>query len=257
MKILYIGDVYGERGLEACERFLPQIKREYPYHMLIVNGENSADGLGMRLKEYKRFMALGAHVITLGNHSFSKNEIFDFIEDANIVRPLNYPPGTPGKGYKILQFNQQSLAVVQVMGRVHMHDPLDNPFTALDQVLETIQADYILVDVHAEATSEKLVLGHYLDGRVNAVLGTHTHVQTNDAMRLPQGTLYLTDVGMTGVKFGIIGADRATVMKKFTTGLPLRLFPSEDTTLQLNAAYLDLDLNTIQTLHYSDDTKEV
>lgn len=256
MKILYIGDVYGERGLEACERFLPQIKRDYPYHILIVNGENSADGLGLRLKEYKRLMALGAHMITLGNHSFSKSEIFEFIDDSNIVRPLNYPPSTPGQGLRMIQFNQHQIAVIQIMGRVFMHDPLDNPFTTLDKVLETIKADKIIVDIHAETTSEKLVIAHYLDGRVDAVLGTHTHVQTNDAMQLPKGTLYLTDVGMTGVKFGILGADRDTVIKKFTTGLPLRLFPSDDTILQLNAAYLDLELNTIQTVHYSDDMKE-
>ncbi len=255
MKIVYIGDIYGALGLEALDRFLPTLKREHPHHILIMNGENSADGLGIRLKEYKHMMQAGAHAVVLGNHAFSKQELFEFIDDAKIIRPLNYPKGTPGKGCQIIRHNQHTVAILQVMGRVFMHDPLDNPFEALDQALESLEADVKIVDVHAETTSEKLALAHHLDGRVDAVFGTHTHVQTNDAMRLPKGTFYLTDVGMTGAKFGILGADRQTVMNKFKSGMPLRLFPETERILQLNAVLVDLEAQTIQTLHYSDSQR--
>ena len=248
MKLLFIGDVYGEKGIQALKNFLPQLKQELKYQLLIINGENSADGLGMRLKEYKEFMSLGAHVITLGNHGFSKKEILEFIDEKNIVRPINYPKGTPGKGVIKIAFNTESLAVINVMGRVFMHDPLNNPFEALDDVLNNLEASFILVDVHAETTSEKLAIAHYLDGRVGAVIGTHTHVQTNDAMVLPKGTLYITDAGMTGVKYGILGADKDLVLKKFTSGMPTRLQPSNDATLQLNGVFIDTDLHTISSI---------
>ena len=252
MKILFIGDVYGKPGLNALARFLPMLKRAYPHQLLVVNGENAADGLGLRLEDYKTIMKHGAHAITLGNHGFSKKEIFTFIDEANIVRPINYPQGTPGKGIFTININHTKVAIVSVMGRIFMHDPLDSPFTALDAVLDNVDADIILVDVHAEATSEKLAIAHHLDGRVNVVLGTHTHVQTNDAMQLPKGTLYMTDVGMTGVKYGILGADKNIVLEKFKTGLPLRLKPSEDRILQINGAYIDIDAKTIQPIHKSD-----
>ncbi len=248
MKILFVGDVYGTKGIEALERFLPEIKRDTGYHMLIINGENSADGLGIREAEYKAMMQLGAHAITLGNHGFSKREIFNFIDDSRLVRPINYPQNTPGKGLQIVRFNNETLAVISVMGRVFMHDPLNNPFEALDNVLANVKADIILVDVHAEATSEKLAIAHYLDGRVTAVVGTHTHVQTNDAMQLPKGTLYITDVGMTGALFGILGADKELVMQKFLTGMPTRLKPSDSFNLQLNAVLIDPDSKTIKTI---------
>ncbi|MFH5881512.1 MAG: TIGR00282 family metallophosphoesterase [Candidatus Izemoplasmataceae bacterium] len=251
MKILYVGDVYGKKGLEALDMFLAEVKRDTNYHILIINGENVADGLGIREKEYKTLMQHGAHVITLGNHSFSKNELFDFIDDAKIVRPLNYPKNTPGKGILTINYNGKKLAVIQVMGRVFMHDPLNNPFEALDDILENIDADYIFLDVHAEATSEKLAIAHYVDGRVTAVCGTHTHVQTNDAMRLPNGTFYITDVGMTGVKYGILGADKDLVLKKFTSGMPIRIQPSNDTVLQFNAVLIDLLNQTIKPISKS------
>ncbi len=248
MKILFVGDVYGKKGIEALETFLPIIKRDVGYHILIINGENSADGLGIRDKEYKAMMQLGAHAITLGNHGFSKKEIFDFIDDSRLVRALNYPNNTPGKGVQTIQFNAEKIAVISVIGRVFMHDPLNNPFEALDASLATLDADVILVDVHAEATSEKLAIAHYLDGRVTAVVGTHTHVQTNDPMVLPKGTLYITDVGMTGALYGILGADKELVMQKFLSGMPVRLKPSNSPKIQLNAVLIDTDAKTIKTI---------
>ena len=253
MKIAYIGDVYGDLGLKALKTFLPKLKQETQYQFLIVNGENVSDGLGLKHNDYKILMQHGAQVITLGNHSFSKYEIFDYIDDASIVRPINYPKNTPGKGLLIRQFNNQTVAVIQVMGRVFMHDPLNNPFEALDEALRDLSADVIIVDVHAEATSEKLAIAHYIDGRVTAICGTHTHVQTNDAMRLPKGSLYITDVGMTGAKHGILGADKNIVLNKFLTGIPVRLQPENNGPIQLNAVIIDTTLNTIQTKHYSNN----
>lgn len=251
MKILFIGDVYGKAGLKALDTFLQEIKSETNYNVLIINGENVSDGLGIKLSDYKYFMEKGAQVITLGNHAFSKSELLDFIEDANIVRAINYPNGTPGKGMMTLNYNQETFTIIQVMGRVFMHDPLNNPFEALDKALAATTSDVIIVDVHAETTSEKLAIAHYLDGRVTAVVGTHTHVPTNDAMRLPNGTLYITDVGMTGTKYGILGADKNLVLKKFLTGMPVRLKPEESSLLQLNAVLIDTDKLTITPINKS------
>ncbi len=252
MKIVYLGDIYGEKGLKALEKFLPKLKETYPHDLLIANGENVSDGLGLKQVDYKTLMKLGVRAITLGNHAFSKDEIFDYIEDANIVRPMNYPKNTPGKTVLKINFNGKHICILQVMGQVFMNGNVNNPFESLDETLKTVSCDYILVDVHAEATSEKLAVGHFLDGRVNAVLGTHTHVPTNDAMRLPKGTLYQTDVGMCGVKYGILGADKDRVMHKFLTGMPTRLRPHEANVLQLNATYVDLEKNEIHAIQYID-----
>ena len=252
MRIVFLGDIYGQKGLKSVEKFLPRLKSDFPHDILIVNGENVSDGLGLRKDDYKKLMKLGVRAVTLGNHAFSKDELFDYIDEANIVRPLNYPKDTPGKTVMKINFNGITLCVLQVMGRIFMHDPLNNPFETLDETLEELSCDYILVDVHGETTSEKLAIGHYLDGRVDAVIGTHTHVPTNDAMTLPKGTLYQTDAGMCGVKYGILGADRERVLKKFLTGMPVRLRPHEDDVLQLNGVYLDVESRTIKTIQYTD-----
>ncbi len=252
MRVMFIGDIYGEAGLKALDRFLPKLKQRYPYDILVANGENVSGGLGLERKDYKTLMQHGVKAVTLGNHAFSKAELFDYIEDANIVRPLNYPKNTPGKTVLTLNFNGVRLAIIQLMGRIFMGDPLNNPFESVDATLPTIDANYIFVDVHAETTSEKLAIGHYLDGRVDGVVGTHTHVATNDAMTLPKGTLYQTDAGMCGAKYGILGASRETVLKKFTTGMPVRLKPEQTHTLQLNGVYMDFEKKTIQTVRLSD-----
>lgn len=249
MKLLFIGDVYGNKGLEALDTFLPSIKQDTNYNMLIINGENVSDGLGIRKQEYKALMRYGTAMITLGNHSFSKNELNDYIDDANIVRPINYPKTTKGEGVKVIKYNQDKVAIINVMGQVFMNDPLNSPFEAMDEVLDSLEADIIIVDMHAEATSEKLALAHYLDGRVTAVVGTHTHVPTADAMQLPKGTLYITDIGMTGVKYGILGADKDLVLEKFLTKSPVRLKPSNDKALQLNAVLIDTINQTITHIH--------
>ncbi len=252
MRILFLGDVYGEAGLKALEKFLPEVKSRYPYDVFFINGENVSEGLGLRKRDYKRLMEFGAHAVTLGNHSFSKKELLDYIEESNIVRPLNYPKTTPGKGFIEINYNNQKIVLIQIMGRIFMGDPLNNPFETLDDVLAGLEADCIVVDLHAEATSEKLAIAHYLDGRVDAVIGTHTHVATNDAMRLPKGTYYITDAGMCGAKYGILGADRDKVLKRFTTGIPHRLTPEVTNTVQLNGVFIDTEKGAIETINISD-----
>ncbi|WP_038056989.1 TIGR00282 family metallophosphoesterase [Thermus amyloliquefaciens] len=217
MRVLFIGDVMAEPGLRAVSLHLPDIRDQYD--LVIANGENAAKGKGLDRRSYRILREAGVDLVSLGNHAWDHKEVYDLLEREPVVRALNYPPGTPGRGWWRLSAGGESLLFVQVMGRIFM-DPLDDPFRALDALLAQESADYILVEVHAEATSEKMALAHYLDGRVTAVLGTHTHVPTLDAMRLPKGTLYQTDVGMTGTYESIIGGEVETFLARFLTGRP-------------------------------------
>lgn len=253
MNILYLGDVYGEMGIKAIQKFLPKAKRDYPYDLLLINGENVSGGIGITKDDYKTLMRFGAHLVTLGNHAFSKDELYDFIDESKLIRPLNFPEGAPGEGMKTININGTTVTVIQVMGRIFMNDPLDNPFSALDGVLGDLESDIVLVDLHGEATSEKLALGHYVDGRVDIAVGTHTHVQTNDAMALPKGTLYMSDIGMCGALHGILGADRDIILKRFTTGLPIRMKAETSKALQMNGVFIDTDKKTIRPVAYRDE----
>jgi metallophosphoesterase (TIGR00282 family) len=224
MNILFIGDVVGRPGRNYLSNNLAKLVAEHNIGFVIINGENSAGGVGITKKIYDELIGLGADMITLGNHSWSKKEIFEFIDDANkLVRPANYPGGTPGKGFRIAEKLGKKIAVINLCGRVYM-DCIECPFKTIDEILEEIEgkADIIIVDFHGEATSEKLAMGWYLDGKVHAVLGTHTHVQTSDERVLPGGTAYITDVGMTGPRDSILGVEKEVVIKKFITGLPAR-----------------------------------
>lgn len=249
MKVLFIGDVVGTSGLKALEAYLPQIKQKFKPNMIFLNGENADRGLGITEKIYKQFMKMGVQVVTLGNHAFSKRDIVDQFDDLNIIRPANYDESVPGKGYITVNFNQEKVTVVNLMGRIFMGDPLNNPFTTIDTILDEIDSDYVFVDFHGEATSEKIAFAHYVDGRVTAVVGTHTHVPTADAMTLPGGTMYITDIGMTGAKYGVLGSEKSIVIAKFLDGMPRRL--QEDTTsvLQFNAVVIDTDLQKIQSIN--------
>ncbi len=194
-------------------------------------------------------MIMGVNVVTLGNHSFSKRELVDFIEDSNIIRPANYSDAVPGKGYITVKYNDKTVTVINLMGRIFMGDPLDNPFKKADEILESINSDFIFVDFHAEATSEKIAMAHYLDGRVNAVVGTHTHVPTADAMVFPNKTMYISDIGMTGAKYGILGADKDIIINKFLNGMPQRIKESLSKELQFNAVIIDTGLNKIKSIN--------
>ena len=217
MRVLFVGDVTAKPGQRVLARHLPDIRDEYDW--VIVNGENAAGGKGLDRKSYRLIREAGADLVTLGNHAWDKKQIYDFIDEEPIIRAANYPPGTPGKGCWVLERNGFRLLVIQVMGRVFM-EPLDDPFRTVDRILDEVPHDAAIVEIHAEATSEKYALGFYLDGRVAAVLGTHTHIPTLDASFLPKGTAIQADVGMTGTYQSIIGGEVESFLGRFLTGRP-------------------------------------
>jgi len=224
MRILFLGDVVGRTGREIVLSRLPGLVADWKLDLVVVNGENAAGGFGITEAIYDDLIAAGADAITLGNHAFDQREALVFIERAPaLVRPVNYPPGTPGRGAALVEAkNGARVLVLNVMGRVFM-DPLDDPFAALDRALEGAHlgevADAVIVDVHAETTSEKQAIGHYCDGRASLVVGTHTHVPTADHRILPGGTAYLTDAGMCGSYDGVIGMDKDEPLRRFTRKL--------------------------------------
>lgn len=245
MRILFIGDVVGSPGRDMVKEYVPKLKTKYKPHFTIINGENAAHGKGLTEKIYHSLIQSGADAITMGNHTWDKKEIFDFIDDVpNLVRPANFPEGTPGKGITYVKANGKELAVINLQGRTFL-PPLDDPFLKADELIAEVakRTPYIFIDFHAEATSEKLALGWYADGRASAVVGTHTHVQTADNRILPKGTAYITDVGMTGPYDGILGMDRETIIKRFKTNLPVRFTVAEGKTT-LSGVVIDIDDQT-------------
>ena len=245
MKILFLGDICGSSGREMVKEYLPRLKRKYQPSIIVANGENSANGRGITEKIAKELYASGVHAITLGNHTWDNKEIFDCIDkDSRMIRPANFPPGTPGKGITYVSSPEGELAIINLQGRAFL-PPLDCPFTIADRLVEEARkrTKYIFVDFHAEATSEKQAMGWYLDGRISAMVGTHTHVQTADERILPHGTGYLTDAGMCGPSDGILGMDREAVIKKFLTQLPVRFEVASGPT-QLNAVLFTLQKET-------------
>lgn len=224
MNIIMIGDICGQPGRRTAAHFIPILKEKYNLDIIIANGENSAGGVGITFKVFEELLKMDIDIITTGNHVWDKKEVFDFIDNENaLIRPANYPPGTPGKGYHILSIQNRKVGVINLSGRVFM-PPIDCPFRVADHILSEIKdvCDIIIVDFHAEATSEKLALGWYLDGKVSCVAGTHTHVQTADERILPQGTAYISDIGMVGAWNSILGVDKEPVLRKFLTGLPAK-----------------------------------
>ncbi len=220
MKIIFIGDIFGKPGRRALKSILSVIKEKFSPDFIVANGENAAHGAGITGKVAEEIFSAGVDVITGGNHSFDKRAIWDeWDKFPLLLRPLNFPKGVPGKGMCTIEKNGFSLAVINLQGRVSL-PPTESPFEKLDEALGKIKADTVLVDFHGEATSEKIAFGFYADGRVSAVVGTHTHVQTNDAKILPGGTAYITDVGMCGTENSVIGLDREVALKRFITLLP-------------------------------------
>jgi metallophosphoesterase (TIGR00282 family) len=216
-----IGDIIGKPGRWAVSKLLPDLQQQYGVDLIIANAENAAGGLGLTPITAKELLSAGIDVLTSGNHIWAKREIIPYLDsEMPILRPLNYPPGVPGRGYIV---NSQAM-VVNLMGRTFMGE-IDCPFQAMDKLLAELEykPPVIIVDFHAEATSEKMALGRYLDGRVSAVLGTHTHVGTIDAQVLAQGSAYVTDIGMTGPVDSVIGDDTGAVLRRFLTGMPHRL----------------------------------
>ena len=244
MRLLFLGDVVGEGGCDFLLRRLPDFKRKNNIDVCIANGENSAQGNGVTPKSVNMVLDSGVDMLTMGNHVFKRPEIMDFLEgDVPVVRPYNYPAGAPGQGVGIIDKGRYRIAVINMLGTV-FSEPLGNPFIEIDKALKDVDGcKTIIVDFHAEATAEKRSLGFYLDGRVTAVLGTHTHVQTADAQILPKGTAYITDVGMTGPVQSVLGIEPELAIKKIKQHIPVR-FSNAEGVYSMNACLIDIDEKT-------------
>jgi metallophosphoesterase (TIGR00282 family) len=259
MKILMIGDVVAKPGRIAVLERIQDLRDQHQVDMAIMNAENLAGGFSVTPSLCEQLFSSGIDVMTSGNHIFDKKEAVDYIrKQPRLIRPANYPPGTPGNGHWTGTVKGISVAVINVMGRVFM-PPSDDPFRVVDSVVSSLpDATIRIVDIHAEATSEKVAMGWFLDGRVSAVLGTHTHVQTADERILPEGTAYLTDIGMTGSYAGVIGMSKTDVITRFTT-VPARRAEHSSGQVRICAAVLDIDDNTgkardIQRVNLSHET---
>ena len=224
LKILAIGDIVGENGVKKLKETLPKIMKDDKINFCIVNGENAAGGMGITTKIFNDMISLNIDAITMGNHTWGKKDIFTFIDNPKLLRPANYSKGVVGKGYGIYECKGKKIAVINLIGRTDMNVLSENPFLVVDDIINKIKGsvDIIIVDFHAEATAEKIAMGYFLDGKVTAMYGTHTHVQTADEKILNKGTAYITDIGMTGPKTSVIGMDVDASIKRFVTSLPER-----------------------------------
>jgi hypothetical protein len=256
IKILMVGDVVGKPGRRACQEFIPKLRETHEVDLVVVNGENLAGGSGISKETIAELIATGVDVITSGDHIFKKKEGIRLLEEnPAILRPLNYPKGAPGRGLAVVTTHKgDKIAVINLMGRVFL-PAIDCPFQAMETVLSQIRAQtkIILVDLHAEATSEKVAMGWFLDGMVSAICGTHTHIQTADEAVLPGGTAYLTELGMTGPYRSVIGRDIQQVVHRFRTQMPGAMdVASED--IRLSGALIEIDstsgkARSIQRIH--------
>ncbi len=242
MKILTIGDIVGENGVKKVKEELPKIRAEYDIDFVIVNAENSAGGMGITKKIFDDLLNLNVDVITMGNHTWGKKEIFSFIDNPKLLRPANYSKGVVGKGIGIYKCMDKKICVIDLIGRTDMNVLSDNPFTKVESLIKKVkdECDMIFVEFHAEATAEKIAMANFLDGRVTAVYGTHTHVQTADDTILENGTAYITDIGMTGPINSVIGMDREASIKRFVTSLPER-YKLADGKCMLNACIFNIN----------------
>lgn len=245
MKILAIGDIVGTIGINELKTKLESIKKEENIDFVIVNGENAGEGMGITEKNFNDIISLGVDVVTMGNHTWGKKDIFKFINNSKLIRPANYPEGVLGKGYTISECNGKKIAVINLIGRIDINVLSENPFLKAKKIIEKIkgQVDIIVIDFHAEATAEKIALGYYLDGEATIIFGTHTHVQTADEKILPKGTGYITDIGMTGPENSVIGMDIKASIKRFETTLPERYKCAEGKGM-LNAVIFQIDEKT-------------
>ena len=241
MRILAIGDVVGTVGCEFLRSRLPRLKREEKIDLVVANGENSAAGNGITPESAKYLFSGSVDIITGGNHSFRRREIFGMYEESPfLLRPANYPlKTTPGRGYTLYDMGRIQVGIINLLGCTYM-ESLENPFDAADRIIKEMETRIIIVDFHAEATSEKLALAYYLDGRVSAIFGTHTHVQTADEKILSKGTGYITDVGMTGPEVSVLGVEPELAIRKFREKLPVR-FENAGGSCRMDGIIFDID----------------
>ena len=241
MRLLFIGDVVGRPGREAVSTAMPGLRAEHLPDLVVVNGENSAGGVGITKETAEELFTAGADVITLGNHAYRHREVYPYLDsNQRVLRPANFPEGNPGRGHAIVEAAGMRVAIINLSGQMHLQVER-NPFSAIDELLTTLAgaADAIAVDFHAELTSEKVAMGWHLDGRVAAVFGTHTHVPTADARVLPGGTAHVSDVGMTGSRAGVIGVRREQALEAFRTQMPIR-FDTADEDVWLMGAVVEV-----------------
>lgn len=249
MKILCIGDVVGKTGCNFLRSKLPSLKRQKGIDLVICNGENSSDGNGITPSSARFLFDSGVDVITLGNHSFRRREAYSYLDETpNIIRPANYPPATtPGVGMCTVDMGRTQVSVINLMGTMFLDSALTSPFDIVDDLVSKAEGKIIVIDFHAEATSEKLALAHYLDGKVSAVFGTHTHVQTSDDCVFSKGTGYITDVGMTGPKNSVLGVKPEIVIEKFRTRMPVR-FDLQSGECKMECVIFDIDDRSSETI---------
>lgn len=244
MKILFFGDIVGQPGRQAIKKILPDWRKKYQPDLVIANAENAAHGRGITQKCLAELLESGVELFTSGDHIWDQKEVFELFENKEIplIRPANFPAGVPGQGWRLIELRTQKVAVINLIGRVFMHEQYDDPFRRADEIIDelTDQTKIIIIDWHTEATSEKVCLGWYLDGRVSAVLGTHTHIPTADAQILAKGTAFISDVGMVGVKKSSLGMDKETAIKRFLTQIPVRLEVAEGA-VEVNAVLLEIN----------------
>lgn len=224
MNILAVGDLVGENGLDKLIQLLPKIKEQYQIDFVIVNSENVSGGMGITFKDFNKLLKLNVDVMTMGNHTWAKKDIFTFIDNPKLLRPANYSKGVVGKGYGIYECKNKKIAVIDLIGRTDMNVLSENPFTVANEIIAEISSkvDMIFVDFHAEATAEKIAMKYFLDGKITGLFGTHTHVQTADEEVTKNGMGYITDLGMTGPKESVIGMEIGASIKRFETSLPER-----------------------------------
>lgn len=245
MKILFVADLVGQPGREAVSKILPKLKNQEQLDLILANGENAAGGMGITSRIAHELFDLGVNLITLGNHTWDKKEIMDVIDEETIIRPANFPPGVPGRGAALINTEKGlRVGILNLVGRVFMA-PNDCPFRAAEKLVSQLKTEtnIIIVDMHAEATSEKVAMGWYLDGKVSAVIGTHTHVQTADERILPEGTAYITDVGMTGPHDSVIGIKKEIILQKFLFQMPVRFEVASGNVL-FNGVLLEIEEET-------------
>ncbi|MCA0873214.1 TIGR00282 family metallophosphoesterase [Seohaeicola saemankumensis] len=247
MKCLFLGDVMGRAGRQAITEHLPRLRQEWRLDFVVVNGENATNGMGLSADHAKGLLEAGADCVTLGDHAFDQRDMLQFIEqEPRILRPINFAKSAPGKGYRLFEApGGRKVLVAQVLGQVFMKRAFDDPFSAIEPVLKSYprggQAQAVIVDMHCEATSEKMAMGHFCDGRASLVVGTHTHVPTADAQVLPGGTAYLTDAGMCGDYHSVIGMEKSEPMRRFITGMPKGRFTPALGEATLSGAYVETD----------------
>lgn len=242
MKILIVGDVFSKLGRASFEENVKIIREREKINFLIVNGENTSHGKGMNESHYRWYLEQGVNVITLGNHAYHNKSILNYIDNVNnLIRPYNFKEGSPGKGYVTINYNNIKITVMQMIGKIFMSEENSCPFKETIKLLENLESDIYICDFHAETTSEKIAYGHYFDGKIQIIFGTHTHVQTNDARILPSGSAYITDVGMTGPLEGVIGVKKEVILDRFINNSQLRFSPQETGKKQFNAILVEIN----------------